>query len=145
MAGIRVKIDQNAPEIAVILEFLLRQIAPEGRKDMLSDMGEYLLRSTRQRFKKNRQQAPDGTKWRELSPAYKKRKKRNKERILTFRGHLQSTLAWQLTNNGETLEVGSNRIYAATQQLTYDRPFLGLSTADQERLIKIATRHLSDF
>lgn len=79
---------------------------------MWAQVNEYLLRSTRQRFKD--QKDPDGTPWQPLSARYRKRKHRNADRILTLRGYLQGTLYGQWTE--DALEFGSNRVYAAILQ-----------------------------
>jgi phage gpG-like protein len=72
-----------------------------------------LLRSTRNRF--NEQATPDGTPWQELSPAYKKRKQKNKDKILTLNSYLRGVgLRYQL--DGADVLMGSNRPYAAIHQ-----------------------------
>lgn len=76
---------------------------------LLRNMGEFLIRSHYIRF--NEQTAPDGSKWKALSPRYLKQKKKNKDKILTLDGYLKNTLRYQL-NDGELL-FGSNRPYAA--------------------------------
>lgn len=81
-------------------------------KILLADIGEYLLRTHMQRFKT--QTAPDGTPWRALSPAYKKSKKKNKDRILFLDGYLANTLRYQIDN--DELRLGTNRPYGAIHQ-----------------------------
>lgn len=76
---------------------------------LFAQINEYLLRSTRQRFKD--QVAPDGTPWEALSPAYQRRKHRNADKVLTFRGYLSGTLRGQYDDTG--LEFGTNRPYGA--------------------------------
>ena len=78
---------------------------------MLRDMGEYLMIAHAARFAS--QTAPDGSKWQALSPAYLKRKPKNKNRILFLDGYLANTLRYQVT--GAELLFGSNRPYAAIQ------------------------------
>jgi len=85
--------------------------------ELQRDIGEYLLRSTRNRF--NEQAAPDGTPWQALSPAYQKRKSKNKDKILTYNGYLRGVgLSYQL--DGADVLVGSNRPYAAIHQFGGD-------------------------
>lgn len=88
---------------------------------LLSELGEYLLGSTKDRF--GTQTAPNGEKWQALSPRYLKRKDRNKDKVLTLRGYLRNQMAYQLDGPDAVL-VGSNRIYAAIQHFggTIDQP-----------------------
>ena len=79
---------------------------------LLADIGEYLLRSDRQRFKS--QISPDGTPWKPLSPRYLKTKQKNKNRILAFNGYLENNRRYQIANN--ELRFGSNEPYAAIHQ-----------------------------
>ena len=76
---------------------------------LLRDMGEYLIIAHLLRF--DAQTSPDGTKWKALSPAYLKQKKKNKDKILTLDGYLKNTLRYQVAD-GELL-FGSNRAQAA--------------------------------
>lgn len=104
MAGVKVDISSDIEgKLAVMMQQIVRP-AP-----LFAEINEYLMRATRERFKT--QTAPDGTAWAALSPRYKKIKHRNKEKILTFRGHLQGTLRGQYDDN--SLEFGSDRKYAA--------------------------------
>ena len=76
---------------------------------MLRDIGEFLLIAHDQRFAS--QASPDGTPWQALSPAYLKRKKKNRDKILVLDGFLKNTLRYQVNNN--ELLFGTNRIYGA--------------------------------
>lgn len=76
---------------------------------MLRDIGEYLMIAHDQRFAS--QASPDGTPWLALSPAYLKRKKKNRDKILVLDGFLKNTLRYQVSNN--ELLFGTNRIYGA--------------------------------
>ncbi len=80
-------------------------------RPMLRDMGEYLMIAHDARFAS--QSAPDGTPWQALSPAYLKRKRKNKNRILFLDGYLSNGLRSQVI--GDELFFGSNRPYAAIQ------------------------------
>lgn len=83
-------------------------------KQLLASIGEQLLRSTKDRFKT--QAAPDGTPWPALSRRYAKRKKYNKDRVLTLRGYLRNSIAYQ-PDGDDAVQVGTNRVYAAIHQL----------------------------
>ncbi|HOW76500.1 MAG TPA: phage virion morphogenesis protein [Candidatus Competibacteraceae bacterium] len=109
------------------------------------DLGEALLNSTRERFR--RQTAPDGSPWTALSPAYRARKKQNKDKILTLRGILHGTLAYQVTP--DALLVRTPLIYGAPHQFGDPRRnlparlFLGLSIADRAEIDTILRKHLA--
>ncbi len=76
-------------------------------------IGEYLLRSTEERF--NRQgPAPDGTPWAPLKAATLRRKKHAK--ILTESGHLRGSIRYQLIG-ANAVAVGTNKVYGAIHQL----------------------------
>ncbi|QXC19153.1 phage virion morphogenesis protein [Citrobacter braakii] len=79
---------------------------------MLDKMGEALLQFHRQRFKD--QESPSGEAWQELSRRYKKRKKRNRDKILVLDGTLRNTLRWQI--RGNELLFGTDRPYGAIHQ-----------------------------
>lgn len=104
MAGVKVTVTSNVDnELAGIVSRV------ENRAPMFAQVNEYLLRSTRQRFKD--QVDPDGKPWAALSPRYLKRKHRNKDKVLTLRGELQGLLRGQFDN--DKLDFGSDRKYAA--------------------------------
>lgn len=162
MAGINISIDEQA------LQSIHNKLNQLGRfsKDpstALAQIGEYLQRSTRERFKT--QTAPDGTPWAPLSENTKKH--RNQNKILTLRGHLQGKLTWQAGSN--SVEIGTNSIYAATHQFGMTkgyagtgqyktkqgsfpipwgnipaRPFLGISDSDETQLLKIIETHIAN-
>lgn len=78
----------------------------------LRSIGELLLNSTRERFVD--EEAPDGTKWAELSDVTKARKKRNVDKILTERGYLGGSIAYRA--GPDFVEIGSSRVSASTHQ-----------------------------
>ena len=120
MAGVHVTIDDKAlHEITAKLNQLAN--ASQDLSIPMAQVGEYLLRSTRQRFRD--QQAPDGKDWHELSDVTKQRKKRNASRILTMRGYLQGRLVMQSDSN--SAEVGSNQVYAAAHQFGMRKGYAG--------------------
>ena len=88
MAG--VKFDGTAATAS--LRGLLAGI--ENPAPLLAQLGEYTLRTTRDRFKT--QTGPDGTAWAALQPWYKKEKSQNKNRVLTLRGFLRGQLVSQV-------------------------------------------------
>lgn len=113
MAGARVEITRNTASPK--LKRLAARLHGEGRQLLFADMGEYLLRSTRERAAK--QIDPDGNKWRALSPGYAKwkAKKRPGVPILKFDFHM---LGDQLSYEAgqDELLVGTNAPYGAIHQ-----------------------------
>lgn len=110
MAGTRMRIDIS--ELAQLQAFLADQAARDTGS-LMHPLGEYLTRSTQARFKS--QTAPDGTPWAPLQPGYARRKKYNRDKILTLRGYLRSFIHHQVLDE-HSVEVGSNQIYAAAHQ-----------------------------
>lgn len=105
MAGVTLEFDAVAA-LAVANEAAAALADPAP---MLRDIGEFLLIAHDQRFAS--QASPDGTPWQALSPAYLKRKKKNRDKILVLDGFLKNTLRYQVNNN--ELLFGTNRIYGA--------------------------------
>ncbi|EJF5828981.1 phage virion morphogenesis protein [Salmonella enterica] len=108
MSGVTLTLDyRDAMHVLLGMEQQLRHPEP-----MLDKMGEALLDFHRQRFKD--QESPDGEPWQELSARYKKRKKRNRDKILTLDGVLRNTLRWQI--RGNEMLFGTDRPYGAIHQ-----------------------------
>lgn len=105
MAGVTLQYD-SAAALAVIRRAAEAMGNPEP---MLADMGEHLRIVHRQRWAT--QSSPDGTPWAPLSPAYQRRKKKNRDKILQLDGTLKNNLVYQV--EGGDLLFGTNRIYAA--------------------------------
>lgn len=141
MAGVTVKFDDR--EVRAALDALVERM--NDAETMFADIGEYLLRSHDDRFEA--QAAPDGTPWEPLSPRYRARKRRNADKILQLEGNLRD-LVYDVSRDG--LELGTNRIYGATQQFGRPeagipaRPFLGLSADDEAEIVEIVQDHLRD-
>ncbi len=94
MAGARIELDhQDASAALTDLEPLWR------------DFGEYLQIAHRRRF--NEQVSPDGVAWQALSPRYRARKPKNKDKILRLEGTLANTLRYQV--GAQELLFGSDR------------------------------------
>ena len=102
-------------------------------------VGMYVQKQTiKERFYK--EQAPDGTKWKPLSPArIKQRMKRHKSgnmKILQDTGELRRSVQYEV---GQTyVRIGSNLIYARTHQFGRGkipaRPFLGVTPNEQQHI-----------
>lgn len=107
--------------VAGTLENLARlKSALTEPRDLLAQLGEYLLGSTKDRFKA--QTDPQGQHWRALSPRYLAAKKRNRDKILTASGLLRDQMAFQI--EADAVLVGSNLKYAGIHQFggTFEIP-----------------------
>lgn len=163
MAGARTQIKIDKAELQR-LEGLMAEQAKIDPKGLMPRLGEYLMRSTEQRFKS--QTAPDGTPWQALNPDYAEAKKYNKGKILTLRGYLRRYIHYQIPD-ANTVEVGSNLKYAAIHQfggtirpkagkaLSFGgrfvrsvtipaRPYLGISVQDDKAIREIIRDWLTE-
>ncbi len=144
MAGAKFNVEVSGiEEVKAALERLEQKagnLAPVFR-----DIGEYLLLAHDERFKE--QQSPEGDPWEPLSPQYKKRKKRNKGKVLVLDDLLAGTLRYQAS--AKELVFGTDRIYGATHQFGRDeanipeRPFLGLSRGDETEVLRLVEEHMA--
>ncbi|HEV2678783.1 MAG TPA: phage virion morphogenesis protein [Aliidongia sp.] len=159
MAGLPFKLTVTDKDV-------LRALGDLAHKDgglvraSLKNIGIAMVKSVRKRF--DAEQAPDGTPWKQLSPAYKAGKKGQK--ILQesgMRGGLLGTIVWQLQGS-DKVAIGTNKKYAAVHQfgatilprrgdfLVFKlggrlvfarkvvipaRPFLGISVADRQTIL----------
>ena len=101
MAGANQPIDIDDREIRDGLKALQDKLG--NLTPFYQDIGEALLNSTRRRFET--QTAPDGSPWAPLSPGYEKRKKKNKDKILTLEGLLRGLLNYDAS--ADALLVGT--------------------------------------
>ena len=134
--------DQEVIDALKRLDSMVDDMTPVYR-----DIGEYLLPSTQDRFAD--EEDPEGQPWEPLSDKYRRRKKKNTDKILVLDGYMRDLLAYQASSN--QLKLGSNQIQAATHQFGDDsrniseRPFLGISTIDQQEILVILHQHLARY
>lgn len=109
MTGAHIRVD-----LSIVGPDVLGQIQArlERPAELLAQLGEYGQSSTEARFKS--QSGPDGTAWQALTPRYLKRKKKNKDKVLTLGGYLRR-IHWQPVGN-DAVRWGSNSVYAAIHQ-----------------------------
>jgi phage virion morphogenesis protein len=142
MAGASIQIDIDDRQVTAVLGELIAR--GQDLEPAFREIGEYLDLVHRGRW--DQQQAPDGTPWAPLNPAYQARKKRNADRILVLDGYLRDLLRYQASSDG--LAFGTDRVYGATHQFGRPeagipaRPFLGLSEEDGREVLEILARHL---
>ncbi|MDI1231341.1 MAG: phage virion morphogenesis protein [Methylobacter sp.] len=118
----------------------------------LREIGEDLKESTQQRFAS--QTAPDGSAW--LGNADTTIARKGRSQPLTEHGTLGNTIGYQLLG-GDGVQIGSPLEYAAMMQfggtqsefpnLWGDipaRPFLGISSEDEDNILALLARHLQN-
>jgi len=142
MAGVNYSIQISGQEQVIdAFNHLIKRA--NDLEPVFSDIGEYLIESTQQRFVD--EETPDGEPWTPLKEKTIKYKAR-KDKILTESGSLADTLNYQL--NGNELLFGSNLEYAATHQFGREnanipaREFLGLSNDDEKEILGLISDHL---
>jgi len=151
MAGARVEVTADTRQASQALQSASDSLTGEGRKLLLSDIGEYVLRSTRDRGVAEID--PDGHRWRALEPSYArwKAKKRPGVPILKFDNHmLGDQLSWQLDGDSAVL-VGTSAVYGAIHQFGGKNPtggipprlWLGISDQDADEITQITLDHLA--
>lgn len=89
-------------------------LAGDGRRLMLEDIGEYIVRATRDRAA--RQVSPEGTPWSPLSPRYQRYKQRKRPGVpmLKFDFHMLGDRFFSQIEGGDLL-IGSTAPQAAIQ------------------------------
>lgn len=107
-ANLSIDIKITGPDTLARVDAALENTTP-----LLARIGEYLQDSSRDRFKS--QSGPDGTAWQPLQPRYQRRKKQNKDKILTLRGYLRGYIHWQADGDDAVL-VGTNAKYGGIHQ-----------------------------
>lgn len=113
MAGARVEIIKDTARPA--LRRMLGRLQGDDRDLLYGHMGEYLVRSTRERAAK--EVDPQGRPWRALSPRYKRYKDKKRPGVpkLKFDFHmLGDRFSWQI--DGDSLLVGTSAPYGAIHQ-----------------------------
>lgn len=141
MAGTALKLDVS--ELLALNAQItagMRQLLAADPAQLLTDVGVELEGQTQERFETQR--GPDGKPWAKWSAAYRKRR-RPKGSVLRLEGDLQASITHAVS--GDTLQVGTNDVRAATHQygdrrlawgrvtVTYPaRPFLDVELQDPQ-------------
>ena len=143
MAGSFLEITVNDAEISALLQKLQAKLG--DLTPVFRDLGEALQVSHRERL--TRAVAPDGASWPDLSPKYRARKKKNKDKLLVLDGWLRE-LHYQAAP--DALRIGTTQLYGATHQFGDParnipaRPFLGLDDAERAYVIAVLSEWLVD-
>lgn len=138
-----ISIDHDDADVQAALKKLLEKLG--NLEPVFRDIGESLLISHRARF--DRAVSPDGVPWPDLSPGYRERKKKNRDKILVLDGWLRQL---NYAASGTELRIGTDRIYGATDQFGDPsrhipaRPFLGLDEAERNEVLAILAEWLAD-
>lgn len=109
-------------------------------------VGMYVQRQTiRERFDK--EQSPEGQKWKPLSSATIRRKKRHKRdqmKILHDTGELRRSITYEADNH--SVRIGSKLKYARTHQFGRGnipaRPFLGVTQNERRHITSMFSQYL---
>ena len=123
---------------------------------LLPRIGEYVQRTTQERFRT--QTDPQGKPWQALAASTLARKEKNRDKILTERGDLRSRINWRVLPDGKAVAIGTPMIYGATHQFGAlkaprgrgpwgaipARPYLGLSSADERHILALVERFVCE-
>ena len=119
----------------------------QNLKPYWQSVGMYVQGQTiKERF--NKEQSPDGSKWKPLSPSrVKQRRKRHKSgnmKILQDTGELRRSIAYEA--NEHSVRIGSKLKYAHTHQFGRGkipaRPFLGVTDKEKKHIIDMFRQYL---
>jgi phage virion morphogenesis protein len=142
MAGARIEIVVDDAEVKASLKRLAEKTSDFG--PAMKDIGEYLVRSTDERF--DAQHDPSGAPWAPLAPSTLARKKGSKILIETSR--LRDSIHYQAGE--DEVQVGTDVVYGAIHQFGGKaaaeipaRPFLGISDADRLEILDIIEDHIT--
>lgn len=145
MAGAFIEVTADTREIEKALRDL--QNVVDDLQPAFRDIGEYLLRSHDERFRRGVD--PDDNPWAELKQKTKKYKPKNKDKILVLSGDLMDDMVYQVSPTELRFGTGQETSkYAATHQFGRPedgipaRPFIGLSGDDEDEIANIIRRHL---
>jgi len=131
-----VGIQVRAKGVSAIQRRLLSLPGIDFRAELLESVGALVESQTRQRIAEDKA-SPDGEAWATWSERYAKTR-HGGHSLLQGEGDLLDSIQYLV--NGDELEVGSNLVYAGTQQYGDEergipaREFLGLSVEDEEEV-----------
>ncbi len=138
----------NAESISKIQKHLKAKIHKlEDMTQFWQNVGIYVQKQTiNERFEK--EQAPDGSKWKPLSPARVKQRlkkhKSGKMKILQDVGELRRSITYEAGKN--YVRVGSNLKYAATHQFGRGnipaRPYLGVTQIEKAHILSMCRAYI---
>lgn len=109
---VQTRIDVQSTQLSAAIDRLYKAVLDTS--PAFQDIGELALLTVRGYF--DRQEAPDGSPWQQLSPAYLayKRRRRFRASILQKRGVLFKSVAYSASRN--EAQVGTNLVYGRIHQ-----------------------------
>lgn len=125
---------------------LLQMSRPDQLVDLLENIGALVESQTRRRIQEEKS-GPDGKGWQAWSDRYARNRPGGRS-LLQSEGGLLDSIQYLVT--GGDVEVGSNLIYAATQQYGDTarsipaRPFLGISDENKGEIDELLQDHYRD-
>lgn len=129
------------------LQALLERLASIDLGDLLTQVGGVIESQTRMRISTEKR-APDGSAWLRLSDERYAAIKalHSSGGLLVYGGDLRDSIMFEV--EGDTLNVGSNMVYAAAHQLGHEdlpaRPYLGLSKDNEDEIESVVGGYLRD-
>jgi phage virion morphogenesis protein len=119
------------------LKAKLRALSDPQYNELLQQIGGLVESQTRTRIQSEKQ-SPSGEAWKAWSEKYA-RTRHGGHSLLQNEGDLLDSIQWAVS--GDSVEIGSNLVYAATHQhgrgAIPARPYLGLSDEDQVEIADV--------
>lgn len=118
------------------LEEVIHSLPFINKRKILENVGVLVVGQTQHRIEQEKA-SPDGEKWQEWSETYAKTR-HSGQSLLQSEGDLVQSIAYQV--HGNELEVGSDEVYAGTQNYGLPeknipaRQFLGLSLGNEKEI-----------
>ena len=128
-----------------LIESRIKRLSCPQRTELLDIIGAEIESQVRRRIQ-DEKTSPDGTDWAAWSDSYAARRPEGRT-LLMSEDHMLDSIT-HLTMDKDSIEVGSNMIYAATHQYGDDdrnipaRPYLGISDDNEEDLIDAVDDYL---
>ena len=142
------------------LQRLGNNCTPDGMRPLMKEIGEVLSDSTKTRFQASI--APDGSPWEpiaQLTALNRLRKGRPGTKPLIDSGELSRFIHHQIFDGGTGVVVGTDRSFGAYDASVHQfgatkagknrnvtipaRPFLGLSSSDEQTVLDLINKHLA--
>ena len=118
-------------EVQKYLENL--DLSEHKKQELLANIGTVVVFQTRDRFKSKKD--PDGRIWKLWSKQYRITRKSGQS-LLRNEGYLEQSIVYKV--NGNTVEVGSDEVYAGTHQYGHKgipaRPYLGITQQNKKEI-----------
>lgn len=140
-----IKIDVDTSQVKALFDRLRTRMG--DMTPVFKNIGEYMLRSTDNRFRY--QKDPQNKDWASLTLKYRQRKEKQPraiQKILQYSGRLRGSLIYKPYN--DKVIVGTNVVYSRTHQFgsskgVPSRPFLGVNQKDITSFSRIIRGYLT--